>query len=149
MGINLQPTPAESYQPQVAWALQERDSKGVDSDTKEGHLIVTPQGGSFNKDTMAFTQNGDGDVLTGNVSAALSTNGHASGRNSPKAQVGMAVRRLTPQECERLQGFKDDFTRIMHNGKPAADGPRYRALGNSMATPVIRWIGEQIQKVSK
>ena len=60
---------------------------------------------------------------------------------------GSAVRRLTPRECERLQGFPDDYTLIQHRGKPAADGPRYKALGNSMAVPVMRWIGERIQMV--
>jgi DNA (cytosine-5)-methyltransferase 1 len=58
-----------------------------------------------------------------------------------------AVRRLTPRECERLQGFKDDYTLIPYRGKPAADGPRYRAIGNSMAVPVMRWIGRRIQVV--
>jgi DNA (cytosine-5)-methyltransferase 1 len=52
----------------------------------------------------------------------------------------LSVRRLTPRECERLQGFPDDFTAISYRGKPAADGPRYRALGNSMAVPVIGWV---------
>src|SRR3546814_769262 len=46
--------------------------------------------------------------------------------------VASAVRRLTPRECERLQGFPDDWTAIQYRGKPAADGPRYKALGNSM-----------------
>lgn len=54
------------------------------------------------------------------------------------------VRRLTPRECERLQGFPDDYTAIVYRGKPAADSPRYRALGNSMAVPVMRWIGKRI-----
>ena len=58
-----------------------------------------------------------------------------------------AVRRLTPRECERLQGFPDDYTLVPHRNKPAADGPRYKALGNSMAVPVMRWIGERIQHV--
>lgn len=60
-----------------------------------------------------------------------------------------AVRRLTPRECERLQGFPDDYTLIPVRGKPAADAPRYRALGNSMAVPVIRWLGERIQMVNE
>lgn len=59
----------------------------------------------------------------------------------------MAVRRLTPRECERLQGFPDDYTLIPYRGKPAADGPRYRAIGNSMAVPVMRWIGERMRTV--
>jgi DNA (cytosine-5)-methyltransferase 1 len=57
---------------------------------------------------------------------------------------GMQVRRLTPRECERLQGFPDDYTLIPYRGKPAADGPRYKALGNSMAVPVMAWIGRRI-----
>ena len=57
------------------------------------------------------------------------------------------VRRLTPRECERLQGFPDDYTLIPYGKKPAADGPRYKALGNSMAVPVVRWIGERLKKV--
>ncbi|MBX9725732.1 MAG: DNA (cytosine-5-)-methyltransferase [Rickettsiales bacterium] len=60
----------------------------------------------------------------------------------------MAVRRLTPRECERLQGFPDDYTLIPYRGKPAADGPRYKALGNSMAVPVMRWLGQRIQQVN-
>jgi site-specific DNA-cytosine methylase len=60
----------------------------------------------------------------------------------------MAVRRLTPRECERLQGFPDDFTLIKFRGKPAADGPRYKALGNSMAVPNIRWILRRIEMVN-
>nr|WP_300127082.1 DNA cytosine methyltransferase [Desulfovibrio sp.] len=58
----------------------------------------------------------------------------------------LQVRRLTPREYERLQGFPDDYTAIEYRGKPAADGPRYRTLGNSMAVPVMRWIGERISR---
>jgi DNA (cytosine-5)-methyltransferase 1 len=57
------------------------------------------------------------------------------------------VRRLTPRECERLQGFPDDHTLVPYRGKPAADGPRYKALGNSMAVPVMAWIGARIASV--
>jgi DNA (cytosine-5)-methyltransferase 1 len=60
------------------------------------------------------------------------------------AAVGMAVRRLTVVECSRLQGFPDDHVRVPYRGKPAADGPCYKALGNSMAVPVMRWIGRRI-----
>jgi len=72
-----------------------------------------------------------------------------SGRDSQDTFITspMAVRRLTPRECERLQGFPDDYTLVTYRGKPAADGPRYRALGNSMAVPVMRWIGERIRMV--
>jgi DNA (cytosine-5)-methyltransferase 1 len=63
---------------------------------------------------------------------------------------GSKVRRLTPTECERLQGFPDNFTQIPWRNKAAEncpDGPRYKAMGNSMAVPVMRWIGERIKKV--
>lgn len=63
---------------------------------------------------------------------------------------GYALRRLTPRECERLQGMPDDHTRIPWRGKAAEacpDGPRYTAIGNSMAVPVMRWIGMRIQQV--
>lgn len=62
----------------------------------------------------------------------------------------MLVRRLTPLECERLQGFPDGHTLIGWKGKPAEecpDGPRYKAIGNSMAVPVMRWLGERIEEV--
>jgi site-specific DNA-cytosine methylase len=68
-------------------------------------------------------------------------------RLSNVAHTRMQVRRLTPRECERLQGFPDDYTLIPYRGKPAADGPRYKALGNSMAVPVMLWIGQRIAQV--
>ncbi len=69
-------------------------------------------------------------------------------------QLGLhaAVRRLTPKECELLQGFEPGYPLIPWRGKPAAlcpDGPRYKALGNSMAVPVMRWLGERIIFVEK
>lgn len=67
---------------------------------------------------------------------------------TPGVMQSAAVRRLTPRECERLQGFRDDFTLVPVRGKPAADGPRYKALGNSMAVPVMAWIGSRIQQVA-
>jgi DNA (cytosine-5)-methyltransferase 1 len=60
----------------------------------------------------------------------------------------MAVRRLTPVECERLQGFPDNYTNIPWRNKPESpDGPRYKSLGNSMAVPVMKWIGERINQM--
>jgi DNA (cytosine-5)-methyltransferase 1 len=67
-------------------------------------------------------------------------------------QASMAIRRLTPRECERLQGFPDDWTLIPYRNKTAEqcpDGPRYKACGNSMAVPVMRWIGQRIEMVEK
>ena len=71
------------------------------------------------------------------------------GGDKPHVLNGMSVRRLTPRECERLQGFPDDYTLIPYRNGWAKDGPRYKALGNSMAVPVVRWIGERIQAVDE
>jgi DNA (cytosine-5)-methyltransferase 1 len=60
-----------------------------------------------------------------------------------------AVRRLTPRECERLQGFPDDWTAITIKDKPAADAPRYKALGNSMAVPVMRYILDRVKEINE
>lgn len=70
-----------------------------------------------------------------------------TGFHTEVTAVNMAVRRLLPEECEALQGFPRGYTNIPWRGKPAAncpDGPRYKALGNSMAVPVMRWIGRRI-----
>jgi DNA (cytosine-5)-methyltransferase 1 len=69
---------------------------------------------------------------------------------TPAVMHSMAIRRLTPKECERLQGFPDDWTKIPYRNKEAdqcPDGPRYKACGNSMAVPVMRWIGERINLI--
>ena len=125
---------------------------------------------------LAFAQNQLGEVRAGEVFNTINTNSNASGRNTPMVAFpanmsatqtastegvacnlqarnptvvasALQVRRLTPIECERLQGFPDSYTNVPHRGKPAADGPRYKALGNSMAVPCMRWIGERIQMV--
>ena len=78
--------------------------------------------------------------VTGNVSKTLDTG--ADYHHVPNVYSStMSVRRLTPTECERLQGFPDNYTNIKEN---CPDGPRYKALGNSMAVPVMKWIGERI-----
>ncbi len=73
-----------------------------------------------------------------------------SGTNrTPALLSGMAVRRLMPVECEKLQGFPPEYTLVPYRGKPAADGPRYKALGNSMAVPCMYWLGQRIQMVEE
>lgn len=117
----------------VATTLRARDgAKGVDSDATD---TLIPMGFNSREDPCAY----------GDQSGAL-------GSSSPQAQAvaGRAgVRRLTPRECERLQGFPDDYTAITYRRKPAADGPRYKALGNSMAVPVMAWIGRRIEAVER
>jgi DNA (cytosine-5)-methyltransferase 1 len=85
--------------------------------------------------------------------AKISKTIDASGSNPSMHQGGaaivqtMAVRRLTPVECERLQGFPDNYTNIPWRKKDESpDGPRYKALGNSWAVPNVRWIGQRIQE---
>lgn len=85
---------------------------------------------------------GNTGLAIGEVSGAL----HGGGKQGGRAAVATpwAVRRLTPVECERLQGFPDSYTQVPYRGKPAADGPRYKALGNSMAVNAMEWIGARI-----
>jgi DNA (cytosine-5)-methyltransferase 1 len=117
------------------------------------NAILTPNGGrgGIGVGAVAFQQNhrdevrlrgGDGDI-SGSISADCGS------KQQTYLQNGLTVRRLTPRECERLQGFPDDYTAISFRGKPARDGPRYKALGNSMAVPVMRWIGEGIAMVEE
>jgi DNA (cytosine-5)-methyltransferase 1 len=81
--------------------------------------------------------------LSGNVATALRSS--QGGGDKPHCLHLSAVRRLTPREAERLMGFPDDYTLIPYRNKPAKDAPRYKALGNSMAVPVMRWIGKRIE----
>lgn len=75
--------------------------------------------------------------------------GRNHGQENAVLAPAMAVRRLTPRECERLQGFPDNHTLVPHRGKPAADGPRYKAIGNSWAVNCAEWIGERIAEVDQ
>jgi hypothetical protein len=70
-----------------------------------------------------------------------------SGATLGVAVPGAAVRRLTPREWERLQGLPDDYTLITWRGKAARDAPRYRAIGNSIAVPVLAWLGRRLEQV--
>lgn len=86
-----------------------------------------------------------GDEVAGTLTARHDSSPcHDRGQNMV-AVTGMAVRRLTPVECERLQGFPDGHTDVPYRGKPAADGPRYKAIGNSMAVPCMEFIGRRIE----
>ena len=89
-------------------------------------------------------QGGDGTVV-GAIPASQ------SGKQVQGVMDGYVVRRLTPRECERLMGMPDDWTKVPYRGKPSdecPDTPRYKAIGNSMAVPVMRWIGKRIQEVA-
>ena len=83
-------------------------------------------------------------AVDGQVSATMTSACGGTNTSGPKIMQNMAVRKLTPVECERLQGFPDNYTNIKEN---CPDGPRYKALGNSMAVPVMKWIGKRIANV--
>ena len=87
-------------------------------------------------------------AITGDVAATMGTPGSSVNASGPTVMTAMQVRRLTPVECERLQGFPDNYTNIPWRKKEEApDGPRYKALGNSMAVPCMKWIGQRIKSV--
>lgn len=96
----------------------------------------------------AFKQRPEGDIIQSEKAYNISTTSNASAGNTAKNLCGASVRRLTPLECERAQGFPDNYTQIPYKGKPAdkcPDGPRYKAIGNSWAVPCAAWIGKRIQ----
>jgi len=84
------------------------------------------------------------------VSVCLTARGYGSldDRETYVAD-GRRIRRLTPRELERCMGFPDDWTLVPYRGKPAADGPRSRSLGNSMPVPVMSWIGSRIKALEE
>jgi len=89
-------------------------------------------------------------AITGDVAATLGTPGSSVNASGPTVMAAMQVRRLTPVECERLQGFPDNYSNIPWRKSPEApDGPRYKALGNSMAVPCMAWIGQRIAEVDR
>ena len=92
---------------------------------------------------VAFAQNTRDEVREMPIVGALAA--QPGMKQTSYIRQDFAVRRLTPAECARLQGFPDDHCKIIFRGKPAADGPQYKAYGNSMAVPCMRWIGERIE----
>ena len=101
---------------------------------------------------VAFAENQRGELRTSEVVTNITSGGGKPCPSFPAVLQPMQVRRLTPRECERLQGMPDDWTKIPWRKKDAEDcpdGPRYKAIGNSMAVPVMRWIGERIAMVDE
>lgn len=113
----------------------------ADNEAQESKLIIERKLVTCMRQREGKPGGGKGPLLSQDKSLTLATS------NDQTLFYGMQVRRLTPLECERLQGFPDGWTDVPHNGKPASDSARYKALGNSMAVPVMRWIGERIQRV--
>lgn len=145
-GDACHPLAAGMHAPAIAFSCKDHGADAGDvSPTLRsmGHDGSHANGGG--QVAVAFAQNQRDEVRVMQVAGALAAEPGA--KQQTYAQIGMAVRRLTPTECERLQGFSDGYTDIRHAGKPTPDGPRYKALGNSMAIPPMRWIGQRIAMV--
>jgi len=112
----------------------------------DGQIVgaIAADAGAQQQNYVAFQSSQSG-VREVETHATLDAN--MGSRRHNGIATASAVRRLTPRECERLQGFPPDFTLVPYRGKLMADGPRYKMLGNSMAVPVVRWIGQRIAAV--
>lgn len=132
----------------AAHAFDARQRDVIEYGDRAGPLDTDAYSQAIAFDCKSSGQNGFG---VGDISATLRGMGHkdshTNGGGHASVYHASAVRRLTPRECERLQGFPDDFTLVPHRGRPMADGPRYKMLGNSMAVPVLGWIGRRIEAV--
>lgn len=128
-----------------AGALRENPTSGPDGVGVQRGIAYTLEARA-EVQAVAFAQNQRDEVRQMEVAGTLAS--ESGMKQQTYLQQAMQVRRLTPRECERLQGFPDDFTLIPVRGKPAADGPRYKALGNSMAVNVMAWIGQRIASVN-
>lgn len=127
--------------PEISNAIAARDHKMPRAEDNVGIIPVAHslRGEGFDASEGGAVPEGPHD--TANIRAA------SGGSSRSYLATPWAVRRLTPLECERLQGFPDRYTQVPYRGKPAADGPRYKALGNSMAVNAMEWIGARIDLV--
>ena len=148
----------ETYVPEVSGAVSAKWAKGTGGpagDEAYNLVTVNARGNSIqSKDQslpliQCFRQN-QGSVYKDGIGPIRAASGDCGGGSEKILASTTKVRRLTPIECERLQGMPDNHTRIPWRGKPAEecpDGPRYKAIGNSMAVPVMRWIGQRIDQI--
>jgi DNA (cytosine-5)-methyltransferase 1 len=134
----------------IAFNLRGRDGGAQLEIDPTGMANIRAASGGSSRTMVATPAIGWSEELTASIElAGTMQRGGAGGRHDGVMQPDMQVRRLTPMECERLQGFPDSYTLVPHRGKPAADGPRYKALGNSMAVPCMHWIGSRIKMVDE
>jgi len=160
-GVGQRYDPETETLPVTAGSLCARTGRSISAqDAQQGHMVPIAFGGdvartlSARHDSSPCADRGM-DVVAYGIDHDLNAAKELMGplirgpQGVPRNAVSqeMVVRRLTPRECERLQGFPDDYTLIPYRNRMAADGPRYKAMGNSMAVPVMRWIGERIQIV--
>ena len=123
-----------------------RNGRGAPSDVVPPLKAQSGQSGKGDAAPLVAFQSSQSGVREVEAHATLDSN--MGSRRHNGVFNAMQVRRITPTEAERLQGFPDGWTAIPFRGKPAADGPRYKALGNSMAVPCMAWLGRRIQSVS-
>jgi len=130
--------------PAVAFSCKDH---GADAPAVAPTLRAMPHSGSHanggGQVAVAFAQNQVGEIRTSETMSTIGTTGNASARTTPKIMSGMVVRRLTPVECERLQGFTDGWTDIGTMEKPTADTHRYKQLGNAVTVNVAEWIARR------
>jgi DNA (cytosine-5)-methyltransferase 1 len=160
----LSPAITENHHPSVAFKVRgkgtytgENGGRIVNTNIFGGHGMIVSEEKTF---TIASTQDqyiahdhtiwqkigfDPMRVQTDDIAPALTSHMGTGGGNVPMVDI----RRLTPRECERLQGFPDDYTLIPFKGKMASDAPRYKALGNSWPVPVVQWIGKRIMEILK
>jgi DNA (cytosine-5)-methyltransferase 1 len=144
-GVSRPGNAVTKHQTYIAYALQ---GAGSTSQNANGSGFKEEQSFTLNATDVhgvaqfCDTYNG---TIQGNVAATMTADMAGPTHSGPKIMQNMAVRRLTPVECERLQGFPDNYTNI----PKAADGPRYKSLGNSMAVPVMKWIGKRINEYER
>jgi DNA (cytosine-5)-methyltransferase 1 len=130
----------------VANCLTQRMHKGINTTLDEGQTPVLAPA-HFRKSRRSQSTTDHETWVEDDATNTLNCFDVGDIRTTDVVANSMRVRRLTPVECERLQGFPDGYTNIPWRKKPESpDGPRYKALGNSMAVPVMRWIGQRIQK---
>jgi DNA (cytosine-5)-methyltransferase 1 len=121
----------------------------------KGNSVAQEDGPSFTLNAMhghdvhavAFHTSGYGGQVDKNVAQTLQASDAKLSNQVSGVIQKMQVRRLTPTECERLQGVPDGHTLVPFNGKPMADGNRYKMIGNGFAIPCVKWIGKRIQMV--
>ena len=116
----------------------------LNTGTDPNHTVLLGLGEAVGVSLRGREGGGSAEITTGAAPALRASQG---GGDKPHVMTGMTVRRLTPTECARLQGFPDTYLDIAYRGKPAADGNKYRALGNSMAVPVMVYLGQRIAAV--
>jgi DNA (cytosine-5)-methyltransferase 1 len=125
--------------PIVAYALTSRN----DRNDREENWVTAP----IVPDVAGISENQRGEVLETPYSRQLTTGGGKPGQGYGAVREGTAVRRLTPRECERLQGFPDDWTRWLDDGTEQSDSARYRQAGNAVAVCVAEWIARRVVAV--